>query len=117
MTTPTYKIEQNGNNLIVSSDNEKLLTTTHQRWRFMMNNCKTFIPDHIMDKHDFKTRRFLLVSLGEILKVDVGDKYIYEFTAETLEVPNDKGIFDTIRDYYTEHSHLVEKILKEGDFK
>ena len=117
MTTPTYKIGQNGNKLIVSSDNEKLLVTTHQRWRFMLHNCKAFHPDAIMDKHDFKTTRFLLVSLGEILKIDVGDKYIYEFTAETLEVPNDKSIFDTIRDYYTEHSHLVEKILKEGDFK
>lgn len=117
MTTPTYKITHNGDFLLVSSDDEKLLETTYKRWQFMMKNCKAFHPDAIMDKHDFKTTRFLIISMGEINKFDIGEKYIYQFTAETLEVPNDKGIFDTIRDHYTEHSHLVEKILKEGDFK
>lgn len=97
MATPTYKIVQNDDlSLVVSSDNEKLLTTTHQRWQFMMKNCKAFIPDHIMDKHNFKTHRFLLISLGEIQKVDVGDKYVYEFKAYTVEAPNDKSIFDTL---------------------
>lgn len=96
MTTPTYKIVQNGDSLIVSSDNEKLLTTTYKRWQFMMSNCKSFIPDHIMDKHNFKTRRFLIISMGEIQKVDVGDKYIYEFKAYTVEVPNDQSILKTL---------------------
>ena len=96
MTTPTYKIEQKGNALIVSSDNEKLLTSTHQRWYFMLKNCKAFVPDHIMNNHNFKTRRFLLISLGEIQKVDTGDKYTYEFKAYPVEVPNDKSIFDTL---------------------
>lgn len=117
MTTPTYKITHYGDFLLVSSDDEKLLETTYKRWQFMMKNCKAFHPDAIMDKHDFKTTRFLIISMGEINKFDVGEKYIYQFKAYTAEVPNDKSIFDTIRDYYTEHSHLVEKILKEGDFK
>jgi len=96
MTTPTYKIVQNGDALIVSSDNEKLLTTTYKRWQFMMSNCKPFIPDHIMDKHNFKTHRFLIISMGEIQKVDVDDKHIYQFKAYTLEVPNKQSILQTL---------------------
>ena len=115
---PTYKLTHNDDHSItVSSDNEKLIVTTFQRWQFMMNNCKAFIPDHLMDKHHFKQHRFLVTDLTEIVKVDSGDKYIYEFTAQTMEVPNTKSVFHAIRDHYTEHSHLVEKILKEGDFK
>lgn len=97
MTNPTYKITQiNDLSLLVSSDNEKLLTETYKRWKFMMKNCKTFNPDAIMDKHDFKTTRFLIISMGEINKFDVGEKYIYQFKAHTVEVPNDKSIFDTL---------------------
>ena len=96
MTTPTYKIVQNGDALIVSSDNEKLLTTTYKRWKFMMSNCKPFIPDHIMDKHNFKTHRFLIISMGEIQKVDVDDKHIYQFKAYTVEVPNKQSILQTL---------------------
>lgn len=94
MTTPTYKIQQNGDALIVSSDNEKLLTTTYKRWQFMMSNCKPFIPDHIMDKHIFKTHRFLIISMGEIQKVDVDNKY--QFKAYTIEVPNAQSILQTL---------------------
>ena len=96
MTTPTYKIVQNGDALIVSSDNEKILTTTYKRWKFMMSNCKPFIPDHIMDKHNFKTHRFLIISMGEIQKVDVDDKHIYQFKAYTVEVPNKQSILQTL---------------------
>nr|DAU06701.1 MAG TPA: hypothetical protein [Caudoviricetes sp.] len=97
MTTPTYKIVQNDDlSLVVSSDNEKLLETTYKRWEFMMKNCKSFNPNAIMDKHDFKTPRFLIISMGEINKLDVGKKYIYQFKAYTVEVPNDKSIFDTL---------------------
>lgn len=96
MTTPTYKIQQNGDALIVSSNNEKLLTTTYKRWKFMMSNCKPFIPDHIMDKHNFKTHRFLIISMGEIQKVDVDDKHIYQFKAYTVEVPNSQSILQTL---------------------
>ena len=96
MTTPTYKIVQNGDALIVSSDNENLLTTTYKRWKFMMSNCKPFIPDHIMDKHNFKTHRFLIISMGEIQKVDVDDKHIYQFKAYTVEVPNKQSILQTL---------------------
>ena len=96
MTTPTYKIVQNGDALIVSSDNEKLLTTTYKRWQFMMRNCKPFIPDHIMNKHNFKTHRFLIVSMGEIQKVDVEDKHIYQFKAYTVEVPNKQSILQSL---------------------
>lgn len=97
MTTPTYKIVQNDDlSLVVSSDNEKLLETTYKRWYFMMSNCKPFIPDHIMDKHNFKTHRFLIISMGEIQKLDVGKKYIYQFKAYTVEVPNNKSILKTL---------------------
>lgn len=96
MTTPTYKITHNGDFLLVSSDNEKLLTTTYKRWQFMMSNCKPFIPDHIMDKHNFKTHRFLIISMGEINKFDVGEKYIYQFKAYTVEVPNKQSILQTL---------------------
>ena len=96
MTTPTYKIVQNGDALIVSSDNEKLLTTPYKRWQIMMSNCKPFIPDHIMDKHNFKTHRFLIISMGEIQKVDVDDKHIYQFKAYTVEVPNKQSILQTL---------------------
>lgn len=101
MTTPTYKITHNGDFLLVSSDDEKLLETTYKRWQFMMKNCKAFHPDAIMDKHDFKTTRFLIISMGEINKFDVGEKYIYQFKAYTAEVPNDKSIFDTITNIAT----------------
>lgn len=96
MTTPTYKITHNGDFLLVSSDDEKLLDTTYKRWQFMMKNCKAFNPDAIMDKHDFKTTRFLIISMGEINKFDVGEKYIYQFKAYTVEVPNDKSILQTL---------------------
>lgn len=96
MTTPTYKITHYGDFLLVSSDDEKLVDTTYKRWQFMMKNCKAFHPDAIMDKHDFKTTRFLIISMGEINKFDVGEKYIYQFKAYTAEVPNDKSIFDTL---------------------
>lgn len=98
---PTYKLTHNDDlSITVSSDNEKLIITTFQRWRFMMHNCKAFIPDHLMDKHHFKQHRFLVTDLTEIVKVDSGDKYIYEFTAQTMEVPNGKSVFHTMRDHY-----------------
>lgn len=98
---PTYKLTHNDNlSITVSSDNEKLIVTTFQRWRFMMNNCKAFIPDHLMDKHNFKQQRFLVTDLSEIVKFDDGDKYIYRFLAQTIEVPDGESIFHTIRDHY-----------------
>lgn len=118
MTTPTYKIVQNNDlSLTVFSNDEKLLTKTRERWLYMMRNCKAFIPDHIMDRHKFTTRRFLITDITVIDKIDEDDKYLYVFDVKTLEVPNDKSIFHTIRDYYTDHSHLVKKVLKEGEFK
>ena len=101
---PTYKLTQDNSLAItVASDNEKLIVTTFQRWRFMMNNCKAFIPDHLMDKHHFKQQRFLVTDLSDIVKFDKGDKYVYKFLAQTIEVPNEKSIFHTIRDHYKEN--------------
>lgn len=100
---PTYKITQHDNlALTVTSNDEKLIAKTRQRWEFMMNNCKAFIPDHLMDKHNFKQQRFLVTDLSDIVKFDKGDKYVYKFLAQTIEVPNEKSIFHTIRDHYKE---------------
>lgn len=99
MLTPTYKIEHNGNTLIVSSDNEKLLNTTHQRWRHMMDYCKAFITDHIMVNHNLNSERFLLISLGDIQQVEIDGKHIYKFETEILELPNNKCILETLMEY------------------
>lgn len=103
MTKPTYKIVQNDDlSLTVVSDNEKLIKQTHSRWSFMMNNCKVFFPDHMMDKHNFKTRRFAIVGLTEIVKSKhkEEDEWEYSFEAGTIEIPDGKSIFEAIRDHY-----------------
>lgn len=102
MSKPTYKIVQNNDlSLTVFSNDKKLLSTTRERWLYMMHNCKAFIPDHIMDKHKFTTRRFLITDINKIDWVnDEDDKHLYLFDAKTLEVPNDKSIFHAIRDHY-----------------
>lgn len=103
MTTPTYKIVQNNDlSLTVFSSDKKLLATTRERWLYMMHNCKAFIPDHIMDRHKFTTRRFLITDITKIDWIDEDDKRLYVFDVKTLEVPNDKSIFHTIRDHYKE---------------
>lgn len=104
MTTPTYKIKQyNDLSLTVFSNDEELLKKTRERWLYMMHNCKAFIPDHIMDKHKFTTRRFLITDIDTIEKIDEYHKCLYMFNVKTLEVPNDKSIFHTIRDHYKEN--------------
>lgn len=101
MSKPHYKIVQNNDlSLTVFSNDEKLLSTTRERWLYMMHNCKAFIPDHIMDRHKFKTRRFLITEISAIDKIDEDDKYLYVFDAKTMEVPNDKSIFHAILDHY-----------------
>lgn len=103
MITPTYKIVQNNDlSLTVFCSDKKLLTTTRERWVYMMHNCKAFIPDHIMDRHKFTTRRFLITDITKIYWIDEDDKRLYVFEVKTLEVPNDKSIFQTIRDHYKE---------------
>nr|DAP83394.1 MAG TPA: hypothetical protein [Caudoviricetes sp.] len=101
---PTYKITQHDNlALTVTSNDEKLIAKTRQRWEFMMNNCKFFVADHMLDNHKFKTRRFLIVGLTEIVKYNEDDVFAYEFEAGVIEVPDDKTVFETIRDYYKEN--------------
>lgn len=101
MTKPTYKIV-NGDDLslTVVSNNKDLLFKTHQRWHFMMDSCKPFIPDHMMDKHNFKSRRFLILDMTDISKIDIDGQSTYSFTADTIELPDDKTVLEAIRDYY-----------------
>lgn len=101
MTKPTYKII-NGDDLslTVVSNNENLLFKTHQQWDFMMDSCKPFITDYMMDKHNFKSRRFLIVDMTNISKINIDGQSSYSFTADTIEVPDDKTVLEAIRDYY-----------------
>lgn len=102
---PTYKITQHDDlSLTVTSNDEKLIAKTRQRWEFMMNNCKFFVADHMLDNHKFKTRRFLIVGLTEIVtyKHNEDDIFTHEFEAGVIEVPDDKTVLEAIRDYYKE---------------
>jgi len=59
----------------------------------------------MLDNHKFKTRRFLIVRLTEIVtyKYNEDDVFAHEFEAGVIEVPDDKTVFEAIRDYYKEN--------------